>query len=792
MDPISAIGVAAAVVQFVQFGMQVAKRLNEFNNANPGEVPRSLQAISTQLPLLLNALNRVKTDSEVNNLNLDTKCILRGVLSGCHVQISEVEAMISEIARSHGDAFKAKIKKVFTSLKYDEKIWEVERNLNTYISVLILHHVVDATEVPLMPAEDTFFDVREPLAANFTHRPRLMKNLDSCFHGASRSQVKNPTIVTLAGAKGVGKTQLAVAYCHAANSQGQFRSVFLLDASTLETLCLGFESMYATIKRSTSGTRKEKMDFVREFLNELWHPWLLVLDNYEPKELYNEILEILPTRGYGGIVIITRNEMASGLGEIIGVPKFLSTPEQETLNSLLTQAVQNKDGDRMKMLVDQGADADSLIWNEWPCLHRCALFGLEDGVEFLLARGANPSPPLKIRKPLYWAASGGHESICRLLLDREDETGETSKPADVQAAFDAAAEAGSLETMRLLLSRREPKVNNKDGCGRTPLYNSARRNHLDIVNFLISQGVLKLSPEEGGRAFIQAASDGHLEIVKSICFAGVNPNCQDSESLTALCHAAGLRDGEYKENGVEMAEFLLASGADPNIVGSDGPLFKASGNEHVDMIRLLLKHGSDPTKDCGGWDPLTNTIKYKSHKAMAILIEADIKKVEARGSWLNRGLRYACREGDREAILQLLAAGADINEPETTGTPKGATPLLLAILHGHPKAAQMLIRKGAKQDLGDENGRLPLSVAAESGLDTIVRDLIRAGGDPNVKSGVNEDTPLILAAGKQQDKVVKVLLDNGAERMLANKFGDIALDAAEEKDFNEIVELLTG
>lgn len=59
MDPLSAICLAAVVVQFVQFDVQVARRLDEFNRANPGEVPKSLQAISIQLPFLLNALSKV-------------------------------------------------------------------------------------------------------------------------------------------------------------------------------------------------------------------------------------------------------------------------------------------------------------------------------------------------------------------------------------------------------------------------------------------------------------------------------------------------------------------------------------------------------------------------------------------------------------------------------------------------------------------------------------------------------------------------------------------------------------
>jgi hypothetical protein len=141
MDPLSAIGLASAVVQFIDFGLKVAKRLDEFNSANAGEMPKSLTVVGTLIPLLTNALGRIKTDEQIKNLDFDTKCILKGIVSGCRAQIGEVEAMINEISKIPGDSFRQKIKKVFTSLNYDEKIWLIERNLHTYMTVLTLHHV---------------------------------------------------------------------------------------------------------------------------------------------------------------------------------------------------------------------------------------------------------------------------------------------------------------------------------------------------------------------------------------------------------------------------------------------------------------------------------------------------------------------------------------------------------------------------------------------------------------------------------------------------------------------------
>lgn len=795
MDPLTAIGLAASVVQFVQFGLEVSRRLNELNSKHPGEVPRSLEAISNQLPLLLNALNRIKSDSSISHLDFDTRCVLKGMVAGCTTQIAEVEFMINEISSATGDSFKKKIKKVFSSFKYEDKVWQIQRNLHTYISVLILHHVIDSNDMPAPPVDDTFFDVREKRVMPFIERPNLMEQLDEHLHDAARSQVTNPTILLLAGERGVGKTQLVLEYCYRAHALAQFRTVFWLDASTLESLSLGFESMYATIKRSTNGSRTEKINFVTGYLNELWHPWLLVLDNYNPTELYDNIMDFLPSRGYGGILLITQNLKEHGLGKVLTVPKFISYEDQTRLDSLLAQEVQRKNFPQIKNLVNQGADVNTLIWNEWPVLHRACLFGMEDAVQFLLDHGADPNPPLPIRKPICWAAGEGDVEICRILMNFEDVNGTITTKADNQSAFNAAAEKGNLEVAQMIAKRREINLNTKNQYGDTPLQSASRKGHMEMVKFLIEQGALSEYHAQGEQALLGAASSGHFEIVKLLCSEGkVNPNAHDDQGQTALYYAAGMKDSSSnQESGLEMAEFLLERGANPNPTGKgEGALHRATTLEHLKMIQLLLDHGADPMADESGWCPLTTAIKYKSNKAIPLLLEAKISASSVRQTWLDNALRYACRAGDREPILQLLTEGADINTVEKEGLPKGASPLLLALFGGHVKAAQLLVRKGAKQDLADEQGRLPLSVAAENGYALLIRDLIRAGGKPDMKSGPNEDTLLILAVGNDHESAVKVLLENGADLDVCNKFGDMAMDIAEEKGHKNVIELLEG
>ncbi len=398
---------------------------------------------------------------------------------------------------------------------------------------------------------------------------------------------------------------------------------------------------------------------------------------------------------------------------------------------------------------------------------------------------------------LFWAASGGHEKIASLLLDYEDTCGSHSTAADIQAAFNEAADNGHLEIMRMLRKRRTVTLNQKNKYDATPLERAAQKGHIPIISFLIDEGALLEEQTQGNKALIAAASSGHFEVIKVLCREGkVSPSVVDEQGRNALYYAASSKDSTTsEENGLDIAAFLLSRGLDPNPVpGAEGPLHQAVVHDHPKMITLLLDHGADPRRKGNGWCPLTLALRYKSPSALTLLLQAAISDPAARQAWLEEGLRYACRAGDRNAVLQLLQADAtiSINCVEVSGQPKGATPLLLSLLNGHIKVAQLLIRRGARSDLADAQGRLPLFVAAEKGYESVVRDLVRAGAAVDAPGGEDEDTALIVAAKGGHEKVVRVLLDHGAERERENKFGERAQDVAEEKNHEEVIKLLGG
>ncbi|XWW97738.1 hypothetical protein V2A60_005725 [Cordyceps javanica] len=788
MDPLSAIGLASAIVQFVQFGFQIADRLQDLTSKHPGQIPKALQGISMHLPLLANSLSKIKSDSRISAFDFDTKCILKGIVSGCLTQVQEVEAMLEEIACTPGDSLKTKLKKVMTSMKYEEKLSRIERNLNTYISVLILHHVVDAADAPKDLLDETYFDVREKLADAYIERKVLIKQLDTHFYDASRSQVTSPTVLLLSGKKGAGKTQLALGYCHNAHKLQQFRTVFWLDASTLENLNLGFERMYATVNQSVQGTRADKIRFMRNFLEELWHPWLLILDNYDSALLYNNIMDFLPSRGSGGVLLLSE-ETENGLGKVIRVPNYLRPHEQERVDSLLQSAVQNKDFAAIKEAVEQGADVNTKLWEQWPCIHRLALFGMHEALQYLVNHGADLQVDAQIAPTLHWAAVDGGEGVTRLLLDYEDKQLVFYSQATHQAAFSAAVENGHMSVSRMLLQRRNVSIHATDKYNQTALESAADKGKVDLVRLFISQGALRDDKTPGEKALIKAAAHGHLETVKMLCLeGGVNANARRDSGDSALMLAA---DSDYNTTTFDLATFLLEQGASPDPIGhQDGLLHRACVRGKLEFVQLLLKYRADPTVDGAGYNPLQYALKYDNPEIVDVLLKTDIPDAARRAAWLDSALLFAARTGKRGAVLQLLEQGANIDAQLKEGNPIGATSLLLATLAGHVQTAQFLVRRKARQDIADVSGRLPLPSAVAGGHHLLVRDLIRAGGDSNMKSGADDNTALMIAVAAKHEKVVEVLLKSGADAELTNKFGEIALDIAEEKDYKDIIKLL--
>ena len=120
-------------------------------------------------------------------------------------------------------------------------------------------------------------------------------------------------------------------------------------------------------------------------------------------------------------------------------------------------------------------------------------------------------------------------------------------------------------------------------------------------------------------------------------------------------------------------------------------------------------------------------------------------------------LHAAVHLGDLKKVKWLIEADPDsINMLDDYG---GTTPLIRACKHNHLEIAECFLDHGADIDGRDDSfqRRTALGHACDGDHRAIAALLLRGGADVNVKDGKNE-TPLIMAATRGHDEIIKLLL----------------------------------
>jgi ankyrin repeat protein len=76
---------------------------------------------------------------------------------------------------------------------------------------------------------------------------------------------------------------------------------------------------------------------------------------------------------------------------------------------------------------------------------------------------------------------------------------------------------------------------------------------------------------------------------------------------------------------------------------------------------------------------------------------------------INTRLFIAILRSGPRSVEKLLEGGADVNARGRNGL----TPLMCAAIHGHLRAMEVLLRRGARKDLKDDHGKTALDYARE-------------------------------------------------------------------------------
>lgn len=232
-----------------------------------------------------------------------------------------------------------------------------------------------------------------------------------------------------------------------------------------------------------------------------------------------------------------------------------------------------------------------------------------------------------------------------------------------------------------------------------------------------------------------------------------------------------------------------------------------------DLVTVTLEHEVMGAMEVGTWTvsqvafpKVTATLKEASGEAQTSM-QAIIHSVYP--------VEVAIKEEAVEAIVhpdtefgeleKLIMEGAGINDPiivmegianggnVNAGDENGAFPLAVAAREGHMEIIDLLLGAGANPNLeSPDRGQTALKLAAKKGRNSVILTLLEAGADINFRGGkyrydLSESPALFFATSKGHVNTVKLLLEQGADPYIENRYGITAIAAAAQEGHIDVI-----
>ena len=367
----------------------------------------------------------------------------------------------------------------------------------------------------------------------------------------------------------------------------------------------------------------------------------------------------------------------------------------------LSLAATNGSALMLEKLLTAAEDANAVLSESGDTvLMLTARTGKPDAVTVLLKHGADVNKTNATgQTALMWAASERNAAAVQVLIEHK---------ADLNAKTHAAPPPRPLDT---IFSAPFPVG------GMTALLFAARQNDQKSAALLIAAGAdIKETAQDGTSPILVAILNGHYSLANFLLQKGADPNAVDGKGRAALYAAVDMRNLEWSTRPappekdplteIDLIKALLDHGADPNLrltkkiplrgqPSFDGrwanmigatPLWRAAQSDDVTLMRLLKERGADP--------------------AIATTDQTTVLMVSAGLGWSD-GQSHGLQSDAPDALKLCMAWGLDVNAKNDVGY----TALHGAAFRGANEVVKLLVEKGARMDVKNQEGRLPVNMA---------------------------------------------------------------------------------
>jgi ankyrin repeat protein len=305
-----------------------------------------------------------------------------------------------------------------------------------------------------------------------------------------------------------------------------------------------------------------------------------------------------------------------------------------------------------------------------------------------------------------------------------------------------------------------------------------------LASVLIALGVSAQEQPTSERLY-QAIRNDDMAALRALVRAG-GANAPDPMGQTPLIMAAAF-------GSVEAVQLLITGGADVKAASKAGVTALHWSTGDAKKVRLLVDHGADvnATSAVGRTPLLVAASTNGTREVVHLLLDkgADVHVADTTGI---TPLIAAASVDDIAVVRLLLAKGAAVNAKASVG--QSATALMGAAYNGNAELTQLLLARHAELDVVSEdrtgtvrNGPVrfgnvtALHMATASGSTEVVKLLLDAGAKVNA-ADIRGMTPLMwsVSTDRPQPRVVRMLLEKGADAAVRSKVGETTFDWAQK------------